>query len=198
MEIGQYHLWRYAGIDDDGEWLLYDENNNVIPARDKKDEDKAFVGNAIPKLIVAWDHTLTYKNWDLSVYLRSWIKYDIFNSINMHYGLSNVENQNVLKDAYTKNKHIKGEKELCDYWLEDSTFLKIDAIHIGYNLDLKKYHKWLDKARIYLTVRDVATFTKYSGLNPEVDINGLEPGFEWFKDIYPQTRRYTLGVQLTF
>ncbi|WP_165021292.1 SusC/RagA family TonB-linked outer membrane protein [Dysgonomonas sp. ZJ279] len=203
--IGEYYIWRYAGIDDNGNWLLYDKNNNVIPAADKKNEDKAFVGNAMPKLIIAWDHTINYKNWDFSIFLRSWIDYDVFNTINMYYGLSNVEGQNVLKDAYSKYAHIKGEKELCDFWLEDGTFLKIDAINIGYNLNLKKYHKYLDKARLYLTVRDVATFTNYSGLNPEVNINGLEPGFEWFNNfkdgvtgIYPQTRRFTLGVQLTF
>lgn len=196
--IGKYYIWRFAGFDDDGNWLLYDKNNNVIPANQKKNEDKAYVGDAMPKLIVSWDHTFTYKNWDLSIFLRSWIDFDVFNGIDMYYGLSNVKEINVLRDAYDKYKHIKGEKELCDYWLDDGTFLKIDAINLGYNLNLKKYSKYLDNARFYLTVRDVATFTKYGGLNPEIDINGLEPGFEMPNDIYPQTRRYTLGVQLSF
>ncbi len=205
-EIGQYYMWRYAGIDEQGRWLLYNKDNEVIlaerdnnvPGSGKKDEDKAYVGNSIPKLIIAWDHTFNYKNWDLSIYMRSWIDFDVFNTIDMYYGLANVENQNVLKDAYKKNAHIKGEKQLCDYWLEDGTFLKIDAINIGYNLNLKKFHRLLDKARVYFTIRDVATLTKYKGLDPEVNINGLEPGFEWFNKIYPQTRRYTLGVQVTF
>lgn len=197
-EIGKFYIWRFAKFDENGNWMLYDKNNNIIPAKDKKLEDKAYVGNSMPKLIVSWDHTFTYRDWDLSIYLRSWIDYDVFNTIDMYYGLSNVAETNVLKDAYHKYEHIKGEKELCDYWLEDGTFLKIDAINLGYNLNLKKYTKHLDRARFYLTVRDVATFTKYGGLNPEVNINGLEPGFEMFNSIYPQTRRYTLGVQLTF
>ncbi|MBK5720025.1 SusC/RagA family protein, partial [Dysgonomonas sp. Marseille-P4677] len=196
--IGKFFIWRFAGFDDNGNWLLYDKNNNVIPASQKKIEDKAYVGNSMPKLMISWDHTFTYRQWDLSIYLRSWIDFDVFNTIDMYYGLSNVEEINVLKDAYHKYEHIKGEKELCDYWLKDGTFLKIDAINLGYNLNLKKYTKYLDNARFYLTVRDVATFTKYSGLNPEVDITGLEPGFEMFNSIYPQTRRYTLGVQLSF
>ncbi len=196
--IGKFFLYRFAGFDEDGKWLLYDKNNNVIPANKKKVEDKAYVGDAMPKLILSWDHTFNYKEWDLSISLRSWIDFDVFNTIDMYYGLSNVEGTNVLKDAYHKYEHIKGEKELCDYWLEDGTFLKIDAINVGYNLNLKKFTKYLDRARFYLTVRDVATFTKYGGLNPEVNINGLDPGFEMFNSIYPQTRRYTLGVQLTF
>lgn len=197
-EIGKFYIWRFAGFDDAGNWLLYDKNNNVIPAKDKKQEDKAYVGNSMPKLMISWDHTFTYRNWDLSIYLRSWIDYDVFNTIDMYYGLSNVAETNVLKNAYHKYEHIKGEKELCDYWLEDGTFLKIDAINLGYNLNLKKYTKYLDNIRLYLTVRDVATFTKYGGLNPEVSITGLEPGFEMFDSIYPQTRRYTFGVQLSF
>ena len=57
------------------------------------------------------------------------------------------------------------------------------------------------KARFYLTVRDLACFTKYQGYNPEVNINGLEPGFEYIRSaytMYPQTAHWTLGVQLTF
>ena len=52
-----------------------------------------------------------------------------------------------------------------------------------------------------MTIRDVAVFTDYNGLNPEVNINGLYPGFEYVNDtstMYPQTTRFTLGVQLNF
>ena len=196
--IGKYYIWRYAGIDDNGNWLLYDKNDNIIPAADKTQEDKAYVGNAIPKLIISWDHLLRYKNWDMTINLHSWIDFDVFNTVNMYFGLSQDDGTNVLKDAFGKYKHIKGEKELCDFWLDDGTFFKIDAINLGYSLNLKKYVKQLDNVRFYITVGDVATLTGYNGLNPEVNINGLEPGFEWWNSIYPQTRRYTLGFQLTF
>jgi TonB-linked SusC/RagA family outer membrane protein len=208
-KIGQFFLWKYAGIDDQGRWLIYNKNNEVIlaerdpnvPGSGKSNEDKRYMGNAMPDLIMAWDHNLTYKNWDMSVFMRSWIGHDVFNTLEMYYGLPTVPGQNVLKEAFGRNAHIKGEKQLTDYFLENGTFLKIDAINIGYNLNLKRFHQALDKARIYLTVRDVATFTKYRGMNPEVRIDGLDPGFERYWDIntiYPQTRRYTLGVQVTF
>ena len=47
----------------------------------------------------------------------------------------------------------------------------------------------------------MAVFTDYNGLNPEVNINGLYAGFEYVNDtstMYPQTTRFTLGVQLNF
>lgn len=196
--IGKYFLWEFAGFDDNGEWLLYDANNKVIPAKDRKIEDKKFMGNAIPKLIVSWDHSLEYKNWDMSINLRSWIGHDVFNMVEMYYGIPNIAGQNVLKETYEKNKHIKGEKQLTNYFLQDGTFLKIDAVNIGYNLDLRKYYKHLGKARIYLTIRDLACFTKYKGMDPEVNINGLDPGFDSHESLYPKTRRFTLGVQLNF
>lgn len=198
--IGQFWLWKHAGFSDDGQWLLYDKDGNIFDAskQTKKIEDKAFVGNAIPKLTVTWENSLQWKNFDFYVQMRSWIGHDVFNTFNMYYGLTNVPEQNVLKSAYEKNKDIKGEKELCDYWLEDGTFLKIDVVNLGYTLDLSKYNNYIKRARIYMTIKDLACFTNYSGLDPEVNTTGFEPGIEWFNNAYPKARRFTLGAQLTF
>lgn len=197
-KIGSYYIWKYAGITDDGKWLLYDKDDNLILSDKKTYGDKRYIGNAIPSLIVSMDHVFTYNNFSLGISLRSWIDYDVFNTINMYYGLSEVEGQNVLRNAFIDNRHIKEVKQLCDYWLEDGTFLKIDAISLGYSLNMKKWQKYLDKIDLYLTVRNVACLTKYSGLNPEVSVNGLDPGYEWFNNIYPETRRYTLGMKIQF
>ena len=206
VEIGQFFVYKYAGLDEDGKWMIYDKNNEIVPAVDGTKsnlvaENKHFVGNAIPKVILSWDHTFRYKNWDLSVFLRSWLDYDVFSQVNMYYGLANDSQLNVLKSAYTRNRNIKDEKILCDYWIDDASFLKIDAINLGYTLDLKRWTRYIQSAKIYLTIRDVAVFTDYNGINPEVDINGLNPGFEYVNNtasMYPQTTRFTLGVQLTF
>ena len=206
LELGQFFIYKYAGLDENGKWLIYDKNNEIVPAIDGSTsnliaENKHFVGNAIPKVILSWDHTFKYKNWDLSVYLRSWLDYDVFSQVNMYYGLANDSQLNVLKSAYTRNRNIKDEKILCDYWLDDGSFLKIDAINLGYTLDLRKWTRYIQSAKLYLTIRDLAVFTNYNGLNPEIDINGLYPGFEYVNDtasMYPQTTRFTLGVQITF
>ncbi|WP_235016815.1 SusC/RagA family TonB-linked outer membrane protein [Bacteroides faecalis] len=203
MEIGQFFVYKHAGIDDNGKWLIYDKDNNVVPATNETlvTENKRFMGNAIPKLTIAWDHNFRYKNWDLGISLRSWIDFDIYSQIHMYYGLQTNTQNNVLKSAYGKNKNIHDEKILSDYFLEDGTFLKIDAVTLGYRLNMKKYNKYVDNIRLYLTARDLAVFTKYSGPNPEVNINGLNPGFEYIKEtdsMYPQTMRFTLGAQITF
>lgn len=199
--IGSFFLWKHAGFDDNGDFLLYDKEGKVIPAAEKTENDKQFVGNYTPQLIVGWNHTLTYKHWDLGINLRSWIDFDVYNAINMYFGIQGQGNTNVLKEAYGKFNHIKGEKQLSDFYLEDGTFLKIDAITLGYTLPMKKYTPYIERIRFYGTIGNVYTFTKYSGMNPEVNITGWDQGTEKFWDtdaFYPQVRTYTLGLQFNF
>ena len=205
-KVGQFWLFKYAGLDSNGKWLIYDKDNNVVPvssgtASNLTDANKHYVGNAIPKLILSMDHSLSYRNFDLGLSLRSWIGYDVFSQLNLYHGLKSSSQDNLLKIAFTDNKNINDTRILTDYFLNNATFLKIDALTLGYTLDTSKWQKYLSMARVYLTVRDLARFTKYPGYNPEVNINGLEPGFEYIRStssMYPQTIHWTLGVQLSF
>lgn len=195
-DIGEFFLWRSAGFTPEGNWMLYDKDGVAfdVTKRSKTIADKAFVGNGIPKVILSWNHSIAYKNFDAGIYLRSWLGYDVFNMINMYYSLPNVQGQNVLREAFDKHKDIKGEKELSDYWLEKGNFLKVDAISLGYTFK-QNLIKPLKNLRIYATGRDLFVFTKYSGLDPEVNINGLDPGFEE-RNAYPKTRTFMFGVQV--
>lgn len=198
-EIGSFYIWKFAGFDDNGEFLLYNKDGEVIPAADKDEADKQYIGNYTPSLIVGWNHTFQYKNFDLGINMRSWIDFDVYNTIDMYYGIQGRGNINVLKDAYGKYNHIKGEKQICDYYLQDGTFLKIDAITLGYTLDAKKLtNNMVERIRIYGTVGNVCTFTGYNGMNPEVNVTGWDRGTEKFWEIYPMARTYTLGMQFNF
>ncbi|MBD1433547.1 SusC/RagA family TonB-linked outer membrane protein [Sphingobacterium sp. DN00404] len=197
--IGRFYVWQFAGFTDDGYWKLYDQNNEVIEMKNsatKSLNDKRFIGNAIPLLQLSWNNQFTYKNFDASVYMRSWVGHDVFNMINMYYSLPTVREQNVLRDAYQEHKDIKGEKELSDYWIERGTFLKVDALNFGYTFPTSMI-KPLKSVRLYAVGRDLFTFTNYSGLDPEVNINGLEPGFEEL-NVYPKTRTFMFGIQANF
>ena len=193
-KVGQFYVWKYAGIDADGNWLLLDKDNNIIPAAEKKQEDKRFIGNALPDLVLSWDNTLTWKNFDLNLFFRAWIGHDVFNMTEMYYGLPNAINKNVLTSAYTRNAHIVGEKELCDYFIEDGSFLKLDALSIGYTLELGRL---IRSVRFSLSGRNLFCLTGYRGIDPEVNTTGLTPGFEGLY-LYPDTRVYTFGLQVSF
>lgn len=205
-QVGEFWVFKHAGLDANGKWLIYDKDNNVVPAKDGTknnlvDENKHYVGNGIPKLILAWDNSFTYRNFDLGITMRSLIDYDAFSQINLFHGLKSDAQSNVLRIAYTNNKAINDTRITSDYFISDASFLKIDALTLGYTLDTSKWNKYLNRARVYLTIRDLACFTSFNGYNPEVNVNGLEPSVEFVKSgysIYPQTIRWTLGVQLTF
>lgn len=197
--IGKFFIWKWAGFDDNGNFLLYDKDNNVIPAEKKTELDKRYMGDYNPKVIASWNNTFTYKNWDLGINVRSWIDFDVFNTMNMYFGIQGRGNNNVLKDAYGKFNHIRGEKQICDYYLEDGTFLKIDAITLGYTFDMKKYTKFIKNIRLWGTCGNVCCITGYSGMNPEVNIAGWDQGTEKFWDgYYPMARTWTFGMQFNF
>ncbi|MDE6164047.1 MAG: SusC/RagA family TonB-linked outer membrane protein [Muribaculaceae bacterium] len=199
--IGQFWVYKYAGLDENGNFMIYDDKGEAIPAAGNlKQAYKQYVGNAIPKLFVTWNNTLRYRDFDFGLQLRGQFDFDVYSQPSMYNGLIASSGQNLIKNLYELNKDVKGDKLLCDYFIYDATFVKIDAINVGYTLNTSKWTNYLQKARIYLTLRDVATFTKYKGLNPEVNVNGLWPGFEKQNgtSTYPQTIRATMGVQLTF
>jgi TonB-linked SusC/RagA family outer membrane protein len=200
-QVGSFYLYKYAGLSEDGLFQAYDENGKIIlPTEGEKLlKDKRYIGNYIPQVVAGWSHDIKYKNWSLGFTLTSWIDFDIYNEVQHTIGIvqGNAGNSNILLDAYTKNKDIKGIALECDYFLEDGTFLKIQNFTLGYQLDTKQWLKVLDSAKLYLTGNNLYTFTKYSGYNPEVDITGWEGGIE-HTGIYPQTRTFALGVQLNF
>lgn len=202
-EIGAYYIWKFAGFDEDGKFLLYNKEGEVIPADQKTDNDKQYIGNYLPKVMLGWNNTFTYKNFDLGINMRSWIGFDVYNTFPMYLGIqgqSGAGQWNLWKPAVDDPKYnkIRGVKQLCDYFLEDGSFLKIDAITLGYTLPMKKYTKWVDHLRVYATVGNVGTITGYSGYNPEVNITGWEGGVDKVWNCDPIVRTYTLGIQVSF
>jgi TonB-linked SusC/RagA family outer membrane protein len=198
VTVGSYFIYRYAGISDDGKILIYDKDNNVIPTDDGKVDDRIYQKNYMPTVTAGWSHNVSYKNWNASLTLTSWIDYDLFNAIELEYGLRNVVQGNMLYDAIDKNKAITGRPSPCDYFIYDATFLKIQNLLVGYTLPMKKYTNLVDNVKIYFTGNNLLTLTKYPGLNPETDVTGWDAGVEKKANVYPQTRTYTLGLQINF
>lgn len=200
--IGQFWLFKNAGLDENGQWLIYDADGNVVPAQGNDNiGNKYYVGNGVPKLVFSMDHNFRYRDFDLGISCRSYIDYDVYDTVNLYYGLQNQKGVNVLRSAYNQNKDVKGNRITCDYFLSDASFFKIDAISLGYTLNLSKWQKYVNSVRLYVTARDVATFSHYKGYNPEQNVNGLFPSVEEVRNkasMYPQTIHWTFGLQLKF
>ena len=200
--IGTFVTYAYAGVDDDGNWLVWNKDNTEkIPIANAKDEDKRKTGNGLPQFTASWNNTLNYKNWDLSLYFRGAFGFDIFNVHDFYYGLQSASgNQNVLKFAYSKNAHItKGMNVVSDYFIEKGDYFKLDVATLGYTFKLND-NRWLDNVRIYATAKNVFTLTRFLGIDPSLyQVNGLTPGtLGESKNYYPSSRQFLLGVQIDF
>lgn len=199
VEIGSFRGLKYAGVDDDGYMLIWEKGvvgGTMKPADQSNDDDKTYLGHGMPRLELSWGNTFRYKNVDLSLFFRGKFDYQIMNLYQMYYGLQHQSSINLLQDAYGRNKHIKGPKHIVDYFLESGDYFKLDNITLGYTPKINS--KWVSNLRVYGTVRNVFTITKYSGLDPaNTQIAGLDPGIGSL-DLYPSTTNVSIGVQITY
>ena len=105
-----------------------------------------------------------------------------------------------MKKAYGKNFDISPNSApvVSDYFLEKGDYFKLDMVTLGYTLRTPKC-RFLDGLRVYGTVKNVFTLTKFSGVDPSTyQVNGLEPGAQGSRSYYPSTRQFIAGVQLDF
>jgi hypothetical protein len=196
-------MYRSAGVDATGRLMVYDKTGKVIPGNAAKDEDKQFVGNGLPKFTASLGNTFTYKNVDLSVFLRGAFGYKIFNSIAFYTGTPVTQHGvNVLTSAYGNGKYAaltnaETYPTLSDYFLEKGDFVKIDNVTLAYNF--KSPIKQLTGGRIYFTGRNLYTFTRYTTGDPEAtNVNGITPGITPSLAYYPSATQFIAVIKLKF
>ena len=197
--LGNFYMWRYAGITTDGDWLVYDREGDIIRASQATDEDRCIVGNGMPKFTMSTSHNFRYRNFDLALFFRGAFGFDIFNIHEFYYGTRNFTG-NMLKTAYGRNFDINPNANpvVCDYFLERGDYFKLDQVTLGYTLSVPKC-RFIDRLRVYGTVKNVFTLTKFTGVDPSTyQVNGLTPGGQGSRTYYPSTRQFILGLQLDF
>jgi TonB-dependent starch-binding outer membrane protein SusC len=201
--IGSFYMLRSAGVDATGRLLVYNKDGKVIAGNLATSDDRQFVGNGLPKFTASLGNTFTYKNLDLSLYLRGAFGYDLFNTIAFYAGTPVTQSgANVLATAYDGGKYSvltnpETYSTLSDYFLEKGDFVKIDNVTLGYNF--KSPIKHIDGGRLYVTGRNLYTFTKYSTGDPEaINVNGLTAGINSSLSYYPSTIQIIAGFQLKF
>lgn len=194
--VGNFYMWKFAGFNSAGEWVIYDKNGNYKSGMDATDEDMQSVGNGLPKFTSSLSLYFRYKGFDLNVFFRGAFGFDIFNTHEFYYGVPGLTS-NVMKLAFTKNGNIKENPLVCDYYIEKGDYLKLDMITAGYTLDLSS--KYFDSIRFSITGKNLATFTSFSGVDPSTySVNGLTPGASGSRNFYPTCRQFMASIQIAF
>jgi hypothetical protein len=180
------------------------DGNGVIDAA-----DRTYIGNPTPDFTYGFNTDFSWKGLELNLFFQGSQGNDIFNNT-IRYDFSYVNRPSTALNRWTGPGTSNSEPRVnlndpnqnarvSDRFVEDGSYLRLKNVQLAYNLSkpwLKKMH--FDKVKVYIAGQNIVTFTKYSGLDPEIgNIGGsLEIGID--RGFYPQARTVTGGVSLTF
>ncbi|MDR3061960.1 MAG: SusC/RagA family TonB-linked outer membrane protein, partial [Dysgonamonadaceae bacterium] len=192
--VGNFYGFKYLGLTENGKWIFDDVDSNGI----YDDKDKQVIGNGVPKYFAGLTTNLNYKRFELTLSLRGAFKFQVLNAKEIYYGnLTTFPSNNLLVSVLDKNKDINDIPQYSSYYLEKGDYLKISNMTLGYNFDTKKFSQFVSALRLYISADNLYTFTKYSGIDPELASNGFTTGID-NRTFYPRTRTFTFGVSLSF
>ncbi|MDO4159425.1 MAG: TonB-dependent receptor [Prevotellaceae bacterium] len=190
---------------------VYDENGNPIEncVVDRNgdgqitEDDKYLYKSPAPSVTMGLSSRLEYKNWDFGFTLRASLGNYVFNGIEA--SNSNMNTGTVWSNSlqYLSNRLVSSVSRnwqtsettavLTDYYVRNASYLKCDNITLGYSFaNLFKTGGWHGlSGRVYGTVSNVFTITKYDGIDPEVN-----SGYD--NNMYPRPISFILGLSLDF
>ena len=160
----------------------------------KIDENDRYMGKSpYADITMGLTTNLNYKQWDLNIATRASLGNYVYDNVSSaNASLDRVYSDNILRNtpsSYydTLLSQRKTQTMLSDMYLHDASFFKIDNITLGYNFpEANKL-----KVRLYATMQNVLTVSKYKGLDPEV-FGGID------NNVYPRPKTYLFGINLNF
>jgi TonB-dependent starch-binding outer membrane protein SusC len=208
-------------------WKDVSGPNGVPDGQITADYDRTVIGNANPKFTGGWNNQVSYKNFDLSVFVNFVVGNDLYNANKIEWtdgAFPNLNMLNSMKDRFTNinaaGQRVTDPKELAAlnenakiwtpvrvqrWWLhswavEDGTYLRFNNITLGYSLPKSVINKIkISTFRVFATVNNLATLTSYSGYDPDVTARRTDPLTPGVDfAAYPRSRTWVFGANVTF
>jgi TonB-linked SusC/RagA family outer membrane protein len=177
---------------------------------DIDDDDRTYIGKGTPDWSFGLNVGFEWKGIDFNMLLQGVVGNQVFNvtrRTDLYYinlpktilnrwtgeGTSNTQPR-FMFDSPNNNYRSS------DLWVEDASFLRARNVQLGYTLP----QKWTQKVavqrfRVYVQAENLFTLTKYSGCDPEVTGgNGFSSDLGVDRGVYPQSRTFSVGVNLNF
>ena len=231
--IGSFYLFEQEGIFQNAGDVFASayQGKNILPGdvkfKDQNEDgtidenDRAFLGSAIPKYVFGATANFEYSNFDLSLFFQGQTGNKIYSQVNMDiegfYRAFNVT-ERVYDQRWrgegTSNsmprvsfKGASNNKYPSSRFLEDGSYVRLKNLQLGYTIPVKVVSKLHIKSlRLYLTGQNLLTWTNYTGLDPEMHISDnvkkdtyggdVGAGIDW--GTYPSAKSYVIGVNLNF
>ena len=200
--IGTFYTYQYAGIvNGRSEYYVLDENGNRTGETNNNPslKDRSITGCAQPKLNAGWNNTLTYKNWSLNAFITGVFGNDVYNSARAHYTAAQMfsDGKNVLKEFLSNPVGDASSSLPSDRYIEKGSYVRLQTLSLSYTFR-NCFNDWIQDLTLYGTANNLFTITNYKGLDPEVNMGGIDPGIDYRWSRYPHTRTFMVGVKINF
>ncbi|GAA5225184.1 TonB-dependent receptor [Membranihabitans marinus] len=211
-EVDSSPLWGNEGVGD-VKLKDVDQDGNL------DNDDRDFLGQPFPKVMIGLTNNFSYKNFDLSIFMNGATGHKTFFAVGRYYDIgrtatitSFTANWNDRWKSFEKpgdgktpkinsNATTNG-KFATSRWLYDSDWFRIKNLTLGYFVPNKVINRiGIKSLRIYATADNLILFSKYPGYNPEgVSINGenVNNGAGYDYTSYPLSRRIIFGLNVNF
>ena len=175
------------------------------------EHDRVFIGNPWPKMTYALNINTAYnKMFDVSVQLQGVQGVDVFNADKAYsrnfFGDNNTTTR--IYEAWTPDNHSQHPRVIANdpngnfsrpssYFVEDGSYLKLRNLQLGFNMPASYLERVkLSRLRFFLNGNNLLTFTRYSGLDPEIAGGNTSRGIDY--GLYPQVRTFSAGIDVQF
>jgi TonB-linked SusC/RagA family outer membrane protein len=212
--LGMFKTYVFDGVNQTGDAILpgYDGRLGGHKIKDVTGDglisaaDQVIVGNPNPKFIYGFSTNLAYKGFDLGVFISGSQGNDIYNASRLSFE-NPLGQRNLLKGVVDRwsptnpsNQYVSGAQggrlPISNYVVEDGSYMRCKNLTLGYTLPKIK---WVQGIRLYVSANNLFTITDYSGYDPEVNTyagSNTVIGVDNF--VYPQSRSFLGGIQVTF
>ncbi|MBA7532723.1 TonB-dependent receptor P3 [subsurface metagenome] len=176
-------------------------------------DDRTYLGSPWPDWTFGFTTNLGYKGFDFTMFWSASLGNELYNG----YHRRDLSNANLPREFYAERwipdnptndmfraTYNKGDNlGILDFYVEDASWLKLRTLSLGYSLPARLFNKIpIEHLRIFLSAQNVLTFTKYSGMDPEVgntdNTQTLSNSIGVDRGFYPSARLWMAGINVSF
>lgn len=187
-----------------GDVRFVDHNNDGI----LDDLDRTMIGKGMPDVTYGINIAADYKNFDLNIFFQGSAGNDIFD-ISQRGDIAAMNRPSWVLDRWTaegtSNKiprvtaeNLNANWRSSDLLIKDGSYIRLKNIQLGYTVPTGLVRQdMVNRIRVYVSAENLLTYTKYDGFEPEIAAGGYTTiGVD--KGIYPQSRTFSIGANITF